>query len=338
MAISFETANDHLASACAVGLVRIRNGVMVDRFSSFINYPRSLGGFDLASTEMHGITPKDLIGAPMWSEVLQQIIQFIGDDYVVAHNTDFDMEIIAESSEIAGVPVPNLSHFCTRQLSKRAVPGLPKYRLKDVDAALELGNCTIHDTEGNAFAAAMIVVELAERAELEALTHVMGQYAVREGTMGLGRGYTTDEKVNASAVDPEVTQEPQAIVVETPSIVVEELPVVVVAEPKKAAQPVPMATSSVVAESDESPLLTAKGERISFVGGFDLADRTAAKEKIAEQGGKYLKNVRADTTVLVIGVHINPDLEGIVAARSFNAAGSKIRMMSKDEFFGVLGL
>lgn len=339
VAISFDTANDLLGSACAVGLVRIRDSVLVDRYSSFINYPRSLGGFDAANTARHGIIAKDLIGAPVWAEVLPKITEFIGDDYVVAHNAaDFHMEILAEASEEAGVPLPNITYFCSRHLSKRAVPGLDRYRLSDVDSALELGNYTTHDTEGNAYVAAMICVEIAEREELETLTHVMAQHAVREGTMGLGRGFTTDDKVAVVMIEPEVVPEPQVVVVEAKPAVVEELPVVAVKAPKKAVQRAPEKAPVVVADSGDSPLLTAKGERISFVGGFDLADRTAAKEKIAEQGGKYLKNVRADTTILVIGVHINPDLEGIVVAKAFNERGSKIRFMTKDEFFGVLGL
>jgi NAD-dependent DNA ligase len=184
----------------------------------------------------------------------------------------------------------------------------------------------------------MICVELAEREELETLTHVMAQHAVREGKMSMGRGFTTDEKIAVDVVEPESVHEPEVVTVAAKAAVVEELPVVTVEEPKKAVQRVPEKAPIVTTESGESPLLTAKGERISFVGGFDLADRTAAKERIAEQGGKYLKNVRADTTILVIGVHINPDLEGIVVAKAFNARGSKIRMMSKDEFFGVLSL
>lgn len=339
VAISFDTANDLLGSVCAVGLVRIRDGVLVDRYSSFVNYPRSLGGFDAINTARHGIIAKDLIGAPVWTEVLPKITEFIGDDYVVAHNAaDFHMEILVEASEEAGVPLPNITYFCSRQLSKRAVPGLDRYRLADADSALELGNYTTHDTEGNAYVAAMICVEIAEREELETLTHVMAQHAVREGKMGMGRGFTTDEKIAVDVVEPESVQEPEVVTVATKPSVVKELPVAPVEEPKKAVQRVPEKALVVAIESGESPLLTAKGERISFVGGFDLADRTAAKERIAEQGGKYLKNVRADTTILVIGVHINPDLEGIVVAKAFNARGSKIRMMSKDEFFAVLGL
>lgn len=338
VAISFETANDHMGSACAVGLVKIRDGVMVDRFSSFINYPRSLGGFDAVNTELHGITPKDLIGAPVWSEVLPKLVEFIGDDYVIAHPADFDMAILTEACREADLPLPNLSYFCSRQLAKRALPELPKHRLIDVDAALELNNYTVHDTEANAFVAAMICVEIAERAELDSLVHVMGQNAVREVNMGHGRGFATDEKVTVVVVDQEGDSDPQVVVVEPEEAVVEELPATLVEAPQKAAQPVDEKPVTATVISGKPPLTSAKGERISFVGGFDLADRTAAKEKIAEQGGKYLKNVRADTTVLVIGVHINPDLEGIVAARSFNAAGSNIRMMNKDEFFSVLGL
>jgi DNA polymerase-3 subunit epsilon len=306
---------------------------MVDRHSSFVNYPRSLGGFDAANTELHGITPKDLIGAPVWAEVLPKIVEFVGDDYVVAHPADFDIAILTEACREAEVPLPDLSYFCSRQLAKRALPNLPKYRLADVDAALELNNYTTHDTEANAFVAAMICVEIAERAELETLAHVMGQNAVREGKLGLGRGFAT-EKTTVVVVGSEVAEKAPVVVVEAPIARVRESPVVEITKPEKAVQPAPVA----VVGTTESPLLNVKGQRISFVGGFDLADRTAAKERISEQGGKYLKNVRADTTILVIGVHINPDLEGIVVAKAFNERGSKIQFMTKDEFFGVLGL
>lgn len=332
MAISFETANGHPGSACAVGLVRLRNGVMVDQYSSFINYPRSLGGFEALNTELHGITPKDLIGAPLWQDVLPQIINFIADDYVVAYNASYDMDVLTEACEEAGIPLPNISYFCSRQLAKAAVPGLDKYRITDLVEELSLGNFTTHDTEANALVSGLICVRLAEREEMDALAHIMGQYGIRDGKLGLGRGYYSEQTV--LDVAPDADEEPPAASVEAVETVVAPAPVRKIVEPEKAAQP---ASVAVVDGSGSLPL-TVKGERISFVGGFDLADRTAAKEKIAEQGGKYLKNVRADTTILVIGVHINPDLEGIVAARSFNAQGSKIKMMSKDEFFGVLGL
>ena len=334
VAISFETANSNLGSACAVGLARIRNGKLVAQWSTFVNYPRSLGGFDSFNTDLHGITPKDLIGAPLWHEVLPKVTNFIANDYVVAHNASYDMDVFAEACHEAGSPLPNLSYFCTRNLSKAAVPRLPKYRFADMVEALKLGNFGTHDTEANAMIAALICVKLADREELKSLTHLMGQYGIREGKMGLGRGYYIGSET-AVIVEPDApAQEAPVAPVEAHVAVVEEVPVVKVTRREKAAQPVPAAAT----ESNEPPLLTVKGQRISFVGGFDLADRTAAKEKIAEQGGKYLKNVRPDTTLLVIGTHHNPNLEGIVVAKAFNERGSKIRMMNKDEFFGVLGL
>lgn len=329
-ALSFETANKNLGSACAVGMVRIRDGVMVDRFSSFINYPRSLGGFDAYATELHGITPKDLIGAPLWSDVLPRIVEFIGNDYVVAHNSEFDFSVLAKASEEAGVTLPDMSHFCTLKLAKRALPRLKRHKLSDISEALDLGDFTTHDTEANALVAGMICIRLADREELSSLSHIMSKYGVREGQIGLGQGYYVPAEPAVEAVEAPVAPAPVAKVskpVEAPVAAVEP-------EPTKAPEVKPVVKTE---EPAATPTLSSvKGQRISFVGGFELAERASAKEAIAAQGGKYLKNVRPDTTLLVIGTHHNPNLEGIVVAKAFNDSGSKIAFMSKDEFLPML--
>ena len=47
-AIDFETANGNAASACAVGLVKVRDGLVVDRFSTLIRPTAPYDEFDPA--------------------------------------------------------------------------------------------------------------------------------------------------------------------------------------------------------------------------------------------------------------------------------------------------
>ena len=317
VAISFETANDDLASACAVGIVRFRNGVMVDRHSSFINFPRSLGGFDPAKTELHNITPKDLIGAPTWAEVQAKIVSFIGSDYVVAHNTDYHMSVITNAADEAGIPVPDLSHFCTRTLAQRAIPGLTRYRLADISKSLGLGKFEQYDTEAHALLAGKTCVDIAVGDEIDSLVSLMVHNGIREGVMGRGREHVVDGYV-------EVEEQP---------VVVPPAPVVAIDKP--VAAPAKTETQIAVQPASEKSL-ELKGQRISFVGGFEAAERETAKKIIAASGGKYLKNVRPDTTMLVIGTHHNPNLEGIVVAKAFNDSGSKIVFWNKEEFLAAL--
>lgn len=332
--ISFETANGNPASACAVSVVRIRNGEMADSYSTFINFPRVLGGFDPDKTELHGITPKDLIGAPAWQEVLPKITEFIGSDYVVCHNSEFHMPVITSASKEAGVPVPDFSYFCSRTLAQRAIPGLTRYRLADIAKSLGIGKFQQYDTEAHALLAAMSCVRFAEREELDSLAALMARNGIREGIMGRGREYVLDREETVPAAP--VVESENSSAAASAAVIEPDAPAEVVApeEPQKTVQPAPVAS----VEANVSSSLTIKGQRISFVGGFDPAERTSAKEKIAERGGKYLKNVRPDTTLLVIGMHHNPNLEGIVVAKAFNESGSKIQFLNKDEFFSALGV
>ena len=331
VAVSFDTANDDPASVCAVGLVRIRNGVMIDRYASFITYPRSLGGFDAYHTELHKIAPKDLIGAPTWRDVLPRIVDFIGDDYVVAHNAEFDSSVITAACAVAGSKIPNVSFLCSRVLAKKAI-SLPKYRLADVAEALHLGDFGTHDTEANALVSALICTHLAEREELATLNHLMGQYGVREVKLGLGRGFAAE----LPPVDhDEVLEEPLPPVParrRREAFVAAEVEAEAV---KEVVQPVAVESAAETADVSAAPLVVS-GQRISFVGGFDPEERALAKQLIPALGGKYLKNVRPDTTLLVMGVHHNPNLEGFVTARTFNDQGSNIRFVNKDEFMAAL--
>jgi DNA polymerase-3 subunit epsilon len=251
-------------------------------------------------------------------------VDFIGNDYVVAHNSEFDFSVLAKASEEAGVTLPDMSHFCTLRLAKRALPRLKRHRLGDIAEALDIGNFSAHDTEANALVAAMICTRLADREELSSLSHIMSKYGVREGQIGLGQGYYIPAEPAVAAVEAPVAPAP-VVKVSKPV----EAPVAVVV-PEPVTAPVVKPVVEAPATAPTAALSTVKGQRISFVGGFELEERAAAKEAIAAQGGKYLKNVRPDTTLLVIGTHHNPNLEGIVVAKAFNDQGSKIAFMNKD--------
>ncbi|MSZ35941.1 MAG: exonuclease, partial [Actinobacteria bacterium] len=89
-AIDFETANGSPASPCAVGLVRVRNCEIVDSFESLFQPPAAHNWFSEGNIAVHGITPKMIESAPEFSRILDQMLQFIGEDVLIAHNASFD--------------------------------------------------------------------------------------------------------------------------------------------------------------------------------------------------------------------------------------------------------
>ena len=62
-AIDFETANSSNASACAVGLVRVRGGEVVDKTGWLIRPPAGHDAFFELNTRIHGIRAEVVIGA-----------------------------------------------------------------------------------------------------------------------------------------------------------------------------------------------------------------------------------------------------------------------------------
>ena len=63
-AIDFETANSSSASACSVGLVKVRDGRVVDRVHWYIRPPFPHNEFSEWNIRIHGITPEMVADAP----------------------------------------------------------------------------------------------------------------------------------------------------------------------------------------------------------------------------------------------------------------------------------
>jgi len=71
--------------------VRVKDGLIIDRFQSLVY---SQYGVDDFITELTGITNEMLSIAPPLDDVLPRFIEFIGNDVVVAHNANFDVNFI----------------------------------------------------------------------------------------------------------------------------------------------------------------------------------------------------------------------------------------------------
>ena len=70
VAIDFETANALRGSPCSVGLVKVKEGQIVEEWSSLIRPPDGRDHFDAFNTAIHGITADQVRDAPGWPETL----------------------------------------------------------------------------------------------------------------------------------------------------------------------------------------------------------------------------------------------------------------------------
>src|SRR4051812_25659529 len=124
VAIDFETADQGRDSACSVGLVRVENGVVVQKAVQLLRPPRLEGG-DLFSpapaefmfTYIHGIKPVQVLDAPSFRDAWPKLAPLLkGADFVAAHNAPFDSGVLAACCAAAGLPAPALRFICTVKL------------------------------------------------------------------------------------------------------------------------------------------------------------------------------------------------------------------------------
>lgn len=181
VAIDFETATADRASACAVALAIVEDGVVVGDRSWLIRPPENR--YDAFNSMLHGIGPDDTENAPGFLEVMSEVIGVIGNRPVLAHYAPFDLGVLRSSYVDAGVPWPALTVGCTVILSRRRWPGLASYSLPLVADFLGLGSFTHHDATADARACADIARALLVDTACGQLTDAAEAVGVRFGRL-----------------------------------------------------------------------------------------------------------------------------------------------------------
>ncbi len=137
-----------------IGGVKLKNGKITDRLETFVAcayLPQSI-------TDLTGITPFDLIGAPSRKEALTMLKEFLGDAVFVAHNVDFDYTFLTASFKRFGLGSIGNVRLCTIDLARRTIKS-QKYGLAGLCETLELDLGTHHRAYSDALAAMKIMQE-----------------------------------------------------------------------------------------------------------------------------------------------------------------------------------
>jgi DNA polymerase-3 subunit epsilon len=190
-AIDFETANSHRGSACAVGLVKVRDGHIVDTASWLIKPPPGLDDFDPINVELHGITQQDVQLAPDWEMSLEGILLFVHGDPLVAFDAPYDASVMRKATEDQQLDLPAKDFYCALHLAQEHLD-LPRHRLGDVLAALDLPPVERHEPQAHALACAQIVLAIAARHGFTTLSEIWEQPATTVGKRRRGRRVRTD--------------------------------------------------------------------------------------------------------------------------------------------------
>jgi DNA polymerase III epsilon subunit family exonuclease len=109
-----------------LGAVKVKGTKVVDRWSTFVNPGRPIVG-----NQMHGITDKDVKGAPSPSEAVDKLLEFVGDALIVGHNVGFDLGFIEEAKG-DGFRFQPGTYLDTLVIAREGYPGAESYKLPDL--------------------------------------------------------------------------------------------------------------------------------------------------------------------------------------------------------------
>ena len=152
-AIDFETANNERSSACSIGVVIVRYGEIVDEYYSLIHPEPDY--YLYWNTRVHGITKKDTMNAPNFSQVWQEIAPRIEGLPLVAHNKAFDESCLKALFKMYCMDYPDYEFHCTYQASRK-IKEIPNHQLHTVASFLGFKEFNHHNALADAQACAYI--------------------------------------------------------------------------------------------------------------------------------------------------------------------------------------
>ncbi|MDE3722202.1 exonuclease domain-containing protein [Nocardiopsis sp. N85] len=311
-AIDFETANQDRGSACAVGLVKVRDGVIVDRHTTLIRPPAGIDFFSHHNIAVHGITPADVADAPTWETVHGRIVEFADGDPLVAHNAPFDMGVLVRACAHTGLAHPDWDYACTLALSRRTWADLPDHRLPTVSAHIGHRVTHHHRADADAEAAARIAIAAMQRHGTTSLAD-------------LARAAGGLRRLAAATA----TLTPVAVPVRAPAGGEDRF-----ARWQRAAKADLPAPSP-----DADPAGPLYGKVVCVSGDLASMDKPEVWRRIAEAGGTPAKNVTKKTDVLVTGVG---DGAGKTAkhrqAETYVERGQRIDFVTEADLLVLLGM
>lgn len=107
-----------------IGAVELRNHMPTGKtYHQYINPQRAM---PTAAFEVHGLGDDFLKDKPVFKDIAQQFLDFIGDSQLVIHNASFDMKFLNHELKTVGLtPIPMARATDTLLIARNKFPGSP---------------------------------------------------------------------------------------------------------------------------------------------------------------------------------------------------------------------
>jgi DNA polymerase-3 subunit epsilon len=154
----FEPADGH--RIVEIGCVELDDHLPTGRnYRCYLNPERPVPP---ETTRIHGLTDEFLADKPLFADVVEEFLEFLGDAALVIHNASFDLKFVnSELHRVGRPPIPHARAIDTIEIAKSKLPGA-RYSLDELCKrfAIDLSARTKHGALLDAELTAQVYLEL----------------------------------------------------------------------------------------------------------------------------------------------------------------------------------
>lgn len=120
LAIDYETANAYPTSICCAGYALFEDRDLIDHGSYYCKpVPYEFDDWNMA---INGITRRTVNDKPRYDLVHEKLMQF-DFDFIIAHNSEFDIRCMVETSKYYNIHPPKCNFLCTMVIASQILGG-----------------------------------------------------------------------------------------------------------------------------------------------------------------------------------------------------------------------
>lgn len=207
--IDLETTggNPETEKIIEIGMVKIENRRIAEERSFLINPQKDIPDF---VQKLTGIRKADVEHSPKIEEVIDEIITFIGDSILVAHNTSFDIPFLNGVLKKLQRPTLDNKVICTNIMTKYMIPDIMSSNLNYMSSIFGISHSQAHRAIEDARATGMLLLKYMDIFESKNIRKVNQLYyprnkfeldrAIIESSEGLPKVFKIMEKIDKPCV------------------------------------------------------------------------------------------------------------------------------------------
>lgn len=139
-----------------IGMVKIKNREITESKSFLVNPTIAIPEF---IQKLTNIKQADVADAPVIDEIIDEVVKFIGNDVIVAHNTSFDVPFL--NGVLKRLKMDKLKNkvICTNVMTKYLIPEILNSNLNYMSKLFEIEHSKAHRAEDDAIATAKLLIK-----------------------------------------------------------------------------------------------------------------------------------------------------------------------------------